>query len=38
VTVFREAFPIVYVDDVERAIEFYGSAFGFERTFPWDRA
>ena len=35
-TTFREAFPIVYVDDVERAIEFYGSAFGFEPTFHWD--
>jgi lactoylglutathione lyase len=35
VTAFREAFPIVYVDDVERAIEFYRSAFGFEPTFRW---
>lgn len=30
---FREAFPILNVDDVERAIEFYGSTFGFVETF-----
>ena len=32
-TAFREAFPIVYVDDVERAAAFYASTFGFEETF-----
>jgi len=30
VTAFREAFPILYVDDVRRAIAFYESALGFE--------
>ena len=32
---FREAFPIILVDDVGRAIEFYVSTFGFEVTFRW---
>lgn len=35
-TPFREAFPIVSVEDVDRAIEFYGSTFGFEPTFRWE--
>jgi lactoylglutathione lyase len=30
---FREAFPIVNVDDVEAAISFYSGTFGFEETF-----
>ena len=34
-TAFREAFPIVFVSDVERAIEFYASTFGFEPAFRW---
>jgi lactoylglutathione lyase len=33
VNAFREAFPIVNVDDVEQAITFYSSTFGFEETF-----
>jgi len=35
---FREAFPILYVEDVERAIAFYGSTFGFEASYRWDDA
>ena len=30
---FREAFPILYVDDVEQAAAFYASTFGFEETY-----
>jgi lactoylglutathione lyase len=33
VSAFREAFPILNVDDVEQAIAFYSSTFGFEETF-----
>jgi PhnB protein len=33
VTAFREAFPILYVDDVDRAAELYRTTFGFEETF-----
>jgi len=33
VNAFREAFPIVNVDDVEAAIAFYSETFGFEETF-----
>jgi lactoylglutathione lyase len=33
VNTFREAFPILHVEDVERAIELYRSLFGFEETF-----
>ena len=29
-------FPILYVDDVERAATFYERAFGFERTYRWE--
>jgi catechol 2,3-dioxygenase-like lactoylglutathione lyase family enzyme len=29
VTAFREAFPILLVDDVERASAFYTSTLGF---------
>jgi lactoylglutathione lyase len=35
VTSFREPFPIVKVEDVERAAAFYISTFGFDRTFGW---
>ena len=33
---FREAFPILYVDDVEAAAAFYRSTFGFEETFRYE--
>ena len=33
VTAFREAFPILLVDDVARTSEFYCSTFGFEETY-----
>jgi lactoylglutathione lyase len=32
---FREPFPILLVDDVSRAVEFYGSVFGFELSYRW---
>ena len=32
-TAFREAFPILDVDDVEAAVAFYTRTFGFEETF-----
>ena len=32
-TSFREAFPIVYVDDVARAATFYVEAMGFEQVY-----
>lgn len=32
-TAFREAFPILYVDDVESAAAFYTSTFGFEQVY-----
>jgi lactoylglutathione lyase len=35
VTAFRDAFPILYVGDVPRAIDFYVSTFGFEVGFRW---
>jgi lactoylglutathione lyase len=35
VTRFHDAFPILYVDDVARAVEFYESALGFEVSFRW---
>jgi lactoylglutathione lyase len=28
-------FPILYVEDVERAANFYEDAFGFKRTYEW---
>ena len=34
---FREAFPILSVDDVDRAAGFYCSVFGFEKTFSFER-
>jgi lactoylglutathione lyase len=33
VTTFRDAFPILYVDDVDQAAELYRTTFGFEETF-----
>jgi lactoylglutathione lyase len=33
VTRFREAFPILHVDDVGEAVAFYRSTFGFAETF-----
>jgi predicted enzyme related to lactoylglutathione lyase len=36
VTTFREAFPIITVDDVDRAIDFYRSTFGFEQTYSFE--
>ena len=32
-TAFREAFPILHVDDVDAASRFYRSVFGFEETY-----
>jgi len=34
-TAYREAFPIVYAEDVERSIRFYGDLFGFEVVYRW---
>jgi catechol 2,3-dioxygenase-like lactoylglutathione lyase family enzyme len=31
--VFREPFPILHVDDVERSVRFYAESFGFEVAF-----
>jgi uncharacterized glyoxalase superfamily protein PhnB len=36
VTGFREAFPIMTVADVERAIDFYTSVFGFEKRYAFE--
>jgi lactoylglutathione lyase len=36
VNAFREAFPIVNVDDVEAAIVFYSGTFGFQETFRFE--
>ena len=33
---FREAFPIVAVADVDGAVEFYCSTFGFEKSFAFE--
>jgi uncharacterized glyoxalase superfamily protein PhnB len=38
VTAFREAFPILYADDVSRAADFYCSALGFEPAYRWPPA
>ncbi len=35
-TAFREAFPILTVEDVDRAAEFYCSTFGFSRGFSFE--
>jgi lactoylglutathione lyase len=32
-TTFREPFPILHVDDVDQAIGFYSSTFGFAATY-----
>jgi catechol 2,3-dioxygenase-like lactoylglutathione lyase family enzyme len=32
---FREPFPILHVQDVERSARFYCDNFGFEQTFRW---
>ena len=32
---FRDAFPILYVEDVERSIRFYSECFGFELGYRW---
>jgi len=34
-TAYREAFPIVYAEDVERSIRFYRDLFGFEVVYRW---
>ena len=34
-TSFRDAFPILYVEDVARAIDFYTSTLGFDVRFRW---
>jgi lactoylglutathione lyase len=34
-TDFREAMPILGVEDVERAARFYEEALGFERAYRW---
>ena len=34
---FRDAFPIVYAEDIERSVAFYGAAFGFQPRFRWPR-
>jgi PhnB protein len=34
---FREAFPILSVDDVDRAVDFYTSVFGLEKTFSFEQ-
>jgi lactoylglutathione lyase len=33
---FREAFPIISVEDVDRAVAFYRSTFGFEPTYTFE--
>lgn len=35
-TRFREAFPIISVADVDRAVAFYSTTFGFEPTFTFE--
>ena len=34
VNAFREAFPIVNVDDIDEAIAFYSDTFGFRGDLP----
>ena len=34
-TTFREAFPILYAEDVERSIRFYCDLLGFEVVYRW---
>lgn len=33
---FREAFPILTVDDVDRVVDFYRSTFGFEQSYSFE--
>lgn len=33
---FRDAFPILYVDDVRRSLHFYRDLLGFTETYRWD--
>ena len=33
---FREAFPILNVDDVDAAVSFYSETFGFRETYRFD--
>jgi uncharacterized glyoxalase superfamily protein PhnB len=35
---FREAFPILSVGDVDRAVAFYCTIFGFERGYSFEDA
>jgi uncharacterized glyoxalase superfamily protein PhnB len=37
VTGFREAFPILSVDDVDRAVDFYCSTLGFEKAYAFEQ-
>jgi lactoylglutathione lyase len=32
---FREPFPILYVEDVQRSIRFYVESLGFEVSYRW---
>lgn len=32
---FREAFPILYVSDIERSVRFYQDLFGFVKVYQW---
>ena len=32
---FREPFPIIYVEDVDRAVHFYEEGFGFDAKYRW---
>ncbi|HYF80579.1 MAG TPA: glyoxalase superfamily protein [Symbiobacteriaceae bacterium] len=32
---FREAFPILYVADMERSVRFYQGLLGFEKKYQW---
>lgn len=34
---FREAFPILAVDDVDRAVDFYCATFGFEKAYSFEQ-
>lgn len=32
---FREAFPILYVSDIERSVRFYRDVIGFVKVYQW---
>jgi lactoylglutathione lyase len=32
---FKEPFPILHVDDVERSVRFYRDLFGFQEEYRW---